>query len=165
MPIGAYDPAEPPLRGGKFNAVLARDVVFSLPDPQGALSLMDAALKPGGHAVISDYALAAPAKAALPAVKAWLAKEPRAGAPLSLEAYRYAMRRLGWDVRVFEDDSDAQLRHILGGWAAFMDGLGKEELTRPFVSAMLIEAELWLHRARVLKTGAVRLVRIHAMKR
>lgn len=165
VPIAAYDPGEPPLRGGKFNGILARDLLFTLPDPQGMLSLIDSALKPRGHVVISDYAFASPAKADSPTAKAWLAQEPRAPAPLTLEGYRFSMQRLGWDVRIFEDDSDPQLRHILGGWAAFMDGLAKPDLTRPFVSAMLLEAELWLHRARVLQAGAVRVVRIHAMKR
>ena len=164
VPIRVFDLGAPDLHGKHFDGILMRECLFRAPNIRAVLDVVDAGLKSGGHAVITDFAFATDAEASSPAGKAWLAHDPTAGQPFTLKQYKQAMEVLGWDVRIFEDDSESYRHMVLAGWAGLIDGLTKADLTRRFVDAMLLEAEVWLARMKVLESGAVKLVRIHAIK-
>lgn len=164
VPIRTYDAAALDFAGKKFDGFLMREVLFRFPAIRAALDHIHAALKPGGHIVLTDFALATDAKRDDPAAKRWLEKDPQAGTPFSLKQYKQAMENLGFDVRIFEDETEQYRKMVLAGWSGFIAGIDKSELTRGFVDSMLLEAEIWLSRMNAFDSGALKLLRIHAIK-
>lgn len=164
-PITAYDPEKLRLPKRKYYVILMRERLYRVRDKGEALKTIRGALKPQGHLILADFALAQDSSAEAKAVTAWTALEPERPPLWTMEQYRRALRSVGVDLRVFEPDSERYRGLILGGWARLVDGLRREELTRPFVDNMMREAEYWVRLARALESGELVYLRAHCMRK
>ena len=72
-------------------------------------------------------------------------------------------RRLGFDVRVVEDISARHMQLALRGWKDTVRGMGGTKPSPDEAAAIVHEAELWTRRIRLMHSGAIRLVRWHAL--
>lgn len=164
VPIRTYDQAMLDFSGKRYDGFLLREVLFQFPSIRTALDAVNAALKDGGHVVFTDFAFATDAKREEPVAREWVEKDPMAAGPFSLKQYKQTLQNLGWETRIFEDDTDQYRKMVLAGWANLLGGIDKTELTRGFVDAMLMEAEIWLLRMKAMDSGALKLLRVHAIK-
>jgi len=169
-PIAPLDEESFDLGEKRLDGVLMRERLFRFPNKQRTIDGLFRALKPRGHLVLTDFALADDAAAADPAVAGWLKREAAFG-PSGREPslwtkadVKKALLAKKLDLRIFEDESEKYLGLIRGGWAGFVDGLDKGEMTRRFVDDMMREAEYWLHLGRALESGRLVYLRAHAIR-
>ncbi|MEQ8604644.1 MAG: class I SAM-dependent methyltransferase [Marivibrio sp.] len=169
-PIAALDEESFDLGEKRMDGVLMRERLFRFHNKQRALDCVFRALKPRGHLVLTDFVLADEAAAEDPAVSGWLKREAAFG-PTGREPalwtkadVKKALVAKKLDLRIFEDESEKYLGMIRGGWAHFVDGLDKGEMTRRFVDDMMREAEYWLHLGRALESGKLIYLRAHAIR-
>lgn len=163
-PISAFDPETVAYKPQSFDGALLREMLFELPSRDAFLEKVADAVRPFGHIVLTDLMLKDEEAASNGSVRAWLSREPEGASPAVVGSYTPILEELGFDVRVEEDETEVYMSHVLRGWGAFVQGLSKEDLSRDFVSRMMIEAEFWLYRMRVLESGQVRFYRYHAIK-
>lgn len=136
-----------PLRHGEVERVLAG---------------LAQAVKPQGQLVMTEVVLAAAAPASR--LGAWLRAEDRAR-PAPAAAIGRALGMLGFDIHVNEDMTDRHLRHMLLGWRNFVTQMGTTRPTPAQAAQIVREAEPWLLRAQLMRSGAIRLMRWHAHNR
>ena len=75
-----------------------------------------------------------------------------------------ALTRLRYDVRVVEDISAPHVQAALAGWRHAMQAISRGVSPAAGSAAMvMIEAELWLLRIRMMRRFGLRLVRWHAV--
>lgn len=162
--ISQFEPAELTLPTAKYDCISARQQICFLPSRDKALASICQALKPGGQIILTDYVAGKnPDKS--PLLADWVTRNEIADPLWSAKSYRANLKEHGLEVRIFEDDSSQMHKLILAGWAQFVDSLAREHLTRAFVDAMIMEAELWLQTARAIDAGELRYLRIHAMSK
>lgn len=164
VPVSDFDPETVAFKPSSFDGALMREMLYELPLKSAFLRKVADAVRPFGHIVMTDLMLRDEEAAEDVNVRAWLTKEPETASPAIVGSYTQMLEGLGFDVRVEKDDTKAYTGHITRGWAEFVQGLSREDLTRDFVNQMMKEAEFWMARSRALESGALRLYRIHAIK-
>ena len=164
VPIKHLNPDRADLGSAKYDGVLAREMMFQLADRDGLLKSVHTALKPHGHFVFTDFVLAEGVSRDDPDVWDWLDSERDGVAPAPIDYYRNRIELLGFDLQEETFECETYCSFILRAWAQFMANLAKDTLTREYVSAMILEAEFWMKRVKVLNSGKVRLLRCHATK-
>tara|TARA_R110002110_G_scaffold85816_2_gene223453 strand:+ start:36688 stop:37677 length:990 start_codon:yes stop_codon:yes gene_type:complete len=162
-PITAYDPATLLLPENKFHAVLLRERLFRIQDKQAILETAHKSLKTGGSLILTDFVLATEQSSVADPVTAWLAKETEPPHLWTMDACRQVIEGVGLQIRTFDDASARYRQMILAGWAQFIDGLKREELTRDFVNTMMGEAEYWVRLERALGSGELVYLHCHAL--
>ena len=169
-PIAPLDEETFDLGEKRLDGVLMRERLFRFRNKQRAIDGLFRALKPRGHLVLTDFVLADDAAASDPTVVGWLKREAAFG-PTGQEPtlwtkadVKKALLAKKLDLRIFEDESEKYSGLIRGGWAQFVDGLDKGEMTRRFVDDMMREAEYWLHLGRALESGKLIYLRAHAIR-
>jgi SAM-dependent methyltransferase len=162
-PISAYEPSTLDLPESKYHAILLRDRLYRMDTRPEVLAKIRAALKPGGYFILTDFALPDDARREEATLTEWRELDPKAPSLWTASGYRAALKKLGYELRAFETDSQAYRDMVITSWTSFVDGLSQAELTESFVDEMMREAETWLRRGRALQSGA--LVHLHALAR
>lgn len=160
--IELWDPAAPRFQHRSFHNALALDPIRGeLAEPVlGALAL---ALRFGGQIVLVQIVAGTQFDPADPAIRAWSRLERRTPALPSEHMITQILGGLGYEVCITEDISRRHIRLAVRGWG---DALRSMRDKRSSPSAVLTrEAELWLHRVNLLRSGALRLIRWHAIHR
>lgn len=162
--VQPYEHDKLEIQAAKYTGILVRERVYQFARKDIFLEQCFTALKPGGHLIITD--LNAPRSSAKPhgSIAAWKKRE---GEPVDLwttDQMAGAITRLGMNIRIKKDESDIYKSRLLKGWARFVAGLSREDLTRDFVNDMMREAEYWLMQIRALESGDLRYYRYHAIK-
>ena len=156
--IEAWDPAAP-----RFPARASHHALALEPLRHGTAALVlpaiAAALRPGGNLVLIETV----AEAAAPLAD-WLRAERREPPPTAAAVTR-ALEGLGFDVRVVEDMTERHVQLTVRGWRALVEAMGEERPTPARAAPVVREAERWLRRARLMRSGQVRLMRWHALGR
>ena len=154
----------------KADGILLRERFYRVRNKPKFLDTVFEGLKPRGHLIMTDFVLTDEAAAADPLVEKWLAIEAQVHEqseepPLWTKAdFKKALLEKRLDLRIFEDETDKFAGLIREGWAQFVEGLEKSEMTRTFVDNMMREAEYWLILNKVLESGKVRYIRIHGIR-
>jgi hypothetical protein len=164
--VEAYDPANGGLgrKGiGKFAAILARDLMYTL-EKWDALGDLGGMLLPEGVIVISDFVLAEGAKESKE-MKRWREIEPARPQLWSVEQYRDSILKLNLNVKVLADETDVMHKIVKTSWNNCWNSLKSERLSRGMVDALAYEAELWMHRIRALESGNLQYIMAHAKSR
>jgi hypothetical protein len=162
--VAAWSPHVPDLRPRQANHALAVDALRdALLEP--ILANISAALKPHGHIMLIETVAPAALDPADPALAAWARLEGRRPALPDPLAITRALKRLGYDVRVAEDISIRHMRLALAGWRHFVRILARERPAPERAAAVVLEAELWTRRLRLMHAGRIRLMRWHAIGR
>ena len=162
--IQPWDPEAPSFTAKRHHHCLALEP-FRGAQPEPILDELARALKPGGQIVITELAAPNPLSLADPTVRRWAELERRDPANLLAPVTVTRMLgRIGLDVRIAEDMSQAHLAHALLGWRVMLRQLD-HKLTRCEAVPMIAEAELWLLRRRLIRDGRLRMMRWHAISR
>jgi len=163
--VETWDPGNPEFRPRYYHHGLALEPLRgSAPEP--TLSALALALKPGGQLSMVELVATAPLEMSDPTVARWSQLENRDPAMLPSEvAITRVLGRLGFDVRIVEDITQRHMQQALLGWRTSVRGM-EDDKPSPHMAKLLIgEAELWLMRLRLLRSGRLRMVRWHAIGR
>jgi SAM-dependent methyltransferase len=168
-PIKPLDEGSLQLGERRSDGVMLRDRLHLFHNKQKLLDGVFTALRPRGHLILTDFVLKSDAAIEDKAVAGWLkraaARAPAAPPlPWTLGDVKRTILANRMDLRIFEDETEKYLSLVRGGWARFVAGLSREELTRSFVDEMMREAEYWVHLCRALESGKLRHVRAHAIR-
>lgn len=167
--LEAWRPAQgaPHVRGSPH--VLALEPVQAA-TPTGAAAAPDDALiaaaravRPGGGVALVQTVRGPGFLATDPATRAWLRLDPQGAYLPEEDAITQDLLRLGLDVRVAEDMSERQAAHVQAGWHGALQALAAQPPPPARAVALVAEAELWLRRCRLLRSGALRVIRWHAL--
>lgn len=161
--IEPWDPAAPRFQHRSFHHALAFDPIRDkVAEPVlGALAL---ALRFGGQIVLVQTVADTQLDPADPAIQTWSRLEQRAPELPSEQMITRVLNRLGYEVYITEDVSRRHIRLAVRGWR---DALREMRDKPSSASAALLtrEAELWLRRVNLLRSGVLRLIRWHAVHR
>ncbi|MDI3309263.1 MAG: hypothetical protein QJR07_19465 [Acetobacteraceae bacterium] len=163
---GLWDAAAPAFRTGYYHHALALEPLRGAP-PEPVLAAITEALKPHGQLVLVELVGEETAGPADHALAAWARAERRPAELPTEAAITRMLGRLGYEVRVTEDQSDRHSRLVLAGWKEMLARLAETE-ARPTprqATALVEEAERWLLRLRLMKQRRLRLLRWHAIRR
>jgi hypothetical protein len=133
--------------------------------PDAMLGALSLALKPGGQLVLLELVADRELDAADPTVIAWARLDHRSAIVPSELMITKLLGHLGFDVRIVEDVSRRQLQHATGGWREAVHAMAGSRPTLRQLALVVREAELWLARSRLMRTGKLRLVRWNAIGR
>jgi hypothetical protein len=163
--IKSWDPEKPEFEPKSHHHCLALEPLLgSRPEP--ILDGVARALRPGGQLVLTALATAASLDLTDPVVKRWAALERRD--PSEIPAARALTRmlgRVGLDVRIAEDASVRHMENAMLGWRVLLRDLHDNKPTRHQAVQLVAEAELWLLRRRLMRSGKLRMMRWHAISR
>jgi hypothetical protein len=163
--IKTWDPQKPEFVPRSHHHCLALEPLLE-PRPEPILDAMAQALRPGGQLVLTALATAATLDLNDPTVKRWAALERRD--PSEIPAARAVTRmlgRVGLDVRIAEDTSERHMEQAMLGWRVLLHDLRDNKPTRHQAEQLNAEAELWLLRRRLMRSGQLRMMRWHAISR
>jgi len=160
--VQPWSPAEPRFPERYFQRALALDPMARAA-PDALLAAIARALKPAGELVLTAI-VAGPAPQP-GALAEWMAAEARRVPPPTERALGTALETLGHEVRVAKDITGPHLQAALRQWHEFVQALGPQRPTPERARLIVREAELWLRRGRLMRAGAIRMMRFHAIGR
>jgi SAM-dependent methyltransferase len=159
--ITGFDPLAASFRPRFCNHAITQDAVRDAP-LKPLLTAIAKALKPQGQIVLAEFVADHPLNPADPAIAAWGHLEGRGPGLHSAAAITHGLTRLGFDVRVEEDVTALHIQLAMRGWHDMVHQLAEHRPTRAQAAAIVLEAELWTRRLRLMHSGQLRLVRWHA---
>ena len=133
-------------------------------DPVPTLDSLTASLRPRGQIVMTELVSDRAIPASDREFAAWCRLENRLPDLPTGQAITSALTRLRYDVRVVEDISTAHVEAALSGWRQALREIGRGAVPPSGSAAtVMMEAELWLLRIRMMRRFGLRLVRWHAV--
>ncbi len=163
-PIVQADPNAMDLKEDKYDAIIARELFFSLTDKKAAFENVALSLKNNASILFTDFVLANRNRED-DSLADWRAAEPFKPTPSTMEEYRELLADLKYEVRVFEDITDGYIEIIESGWRNLLGAAKAGKLASPMVDMLMDEGKLWQARVNAMKSGRLRLIRCHAMMR
>lgn len=162
-PIESYDPEAVSLKNTSVKAVVAKEAFYSVAAKVALFKTAFAALKPDGHLLFTDY-VATKNGVSGAAIDEWRKHETKPVHLISIEELRGLLEKVGFEVRIAENESAAMCQRIASSWGRFIESIQPTNFDKSLSPALLDELMLWLVRTRVLESGEVGLYRIHAIK-
>jgi hypothetical protein len=133
--------------------------------PEPTLAAVSLALKRGGQFVLEEVVADAPLDPADRTVAVWARLDHRPAAVPSELGITRILTRLGFDVRIAEDVTHRHLVWATNGWGDAVRAMAGTRPKMRQIAWVVREAELWLARSRLMRTGKLRLVRWDAIAR
>lgn len=139
-----------------YDRVLSKESIFTVRDKAALFANLEAALKNGGLALITDYVVTDDAALASDEVQEWIEKEPVKPYPVTAETMEQMLKDCNFGIRVSENLTDFYRTMITDTWTEtqkLMPQLAKEcddEDGRKFLDTLLQEAELWSRRVKLM---------------
>jgi len=164
--IKPLDPSKPKFRANYFHHALVQEALWTVEDKDAIVAAISAAVKPAGQVVITD--LTSGTTPILPdddTAKAWMSF---ARSPVHLMAAKdetQLFARHGLDIRVAEEISARHVQQAVASWRSMIETVTDQELTLAQALTINQEAELWLRRLALLRSGRLKLLRWHAIRR
>lgn len=159
-----WDPAAPAFRHAGFHHAVAMEA-FHAPDPatsaEAALLAVARALRPRGQLAVLET-MAAP-EATRAGLREWCRLERREPPPPGSDWLTGPLERLGFEIRVSEDVTARHVHQAVGGWKRLVREMRAARPAPAQAAALVAEAELWLRRVALLRTGQIRVMRWHAI--
>jgi hypothetical protein len=160
--VETWSPAAPRFRRRGSHHVIALDALRA-GVTHTVLSSLWHAIKPGGQLVLQELVADAPLDRAEPAVEAWCRLEHRSPELPAETFVTETLTRLGFEVRVAEDQSSRHVGLVVQGWKGLIRGLNGARPPHGYAAALVDEAELWTRRIGLIHAGRIRMVRWHAI--
>jgi hypothetical protein len=162
--VETWDPAHPRFAHRYYHHGMLLDAMRAS-SPEAVLGALVLSLRSGGQVTMAQTVVEAPLDLGDPAVTRWAELEHRSPDLPTQATISRILGRLGFDVRVMEDISERHATQVLRGWHTAVRAI-RADKPAPARAALLVrEAELWLLRIRLIRSGQVRLVRWHAIGR
>jgi hypothetical protein len=163
--IKSWNPLNPEFVPRSHHHCLALEPLLGA-QPEPVLDGLSRALRPGGQIVLTGLATAAMLDLADPTVARWATLERRDPTEIpAAVAVTRMLGRVGLDVRIAEDISVRHMDHAMLGWRVLLRDLHDNKPTRSQAIQLVAEAELWLLRRRLIRSGRLRMMRWHAISR
>jgi hypothetical protein len=163
--IEAWDPSNPEFVSQSHHHCLALEPFLGA-QPEPILVGLARALRQSGQIVLSALTAKAPLDLSDPTMLRWAELEHRDPAELLAPVSITRMfGRVGLEVRVAEDISQRHVENALLGWRVMLNELCDFQPSRQQAVQLVSEAELWLLRRRLIRTGQLQMMRWHAIKR
>jgi SAM-dependent methyltransferase len=162
-PINLFDPDSVELKPKSYNAVYAKESLFTVPNKATLMPMIHLALRPGGQLVFTDYVIPESGKPGGRA-QSWIESEPLRPYLWAKDDYVECLQNLQFDIRIAEDITAKHQSHVLEGWRRLAAALEPGSVAPATVPHLVKEAELWARRSAVLKSGEVKVYRYFAIK-
>lgn len=158
--VKPWNPEAPAFRRHGYSHAVAVEAMAG-PAPEDALAALAGAIRPGGQIALMETVATMPLDRAAPAVAAWCRLEQREPPRVGTAWLTGPLERAGFEVRVAEDITARQVRLAVGGWKRLVREMRKDRPPPRMAAAMVAEAELWLRRVHLLRTGQLCVMRWH----
>lgn len=162
-PVTAYDPARLELSPAGFDCILAREILFAVPDKGRLLDSVREGLRVGGQLILTD--LLTRDGTSGPALAAWAAAEPRLPAPWPVARLTAALLQRGFDLRLREDLTSLFRGQIRTGLRRLLARIDAGAVDSAVMRPALREGDRWARRLVALESGELAIWRFHAVKR
>jgi hypothetical protein len=156
--VQAWNPATPLFRSNAFHHALSVEALRG-PRPDKIVGAMCGAIRSGGQIAIVETIAPDPLDPADPAVAAWLRLEHRAPPLPGIDWITGPLAERGFDIRVDEDLTARHVRLAVTGWKRLVREMKRDRPPPRRAAATVMEAELWLRRIHLLRTGHLRVMR------
>lgn len=163
--IRPLDPANPQIRKGYYHHALALEALWRIADKPAMVAALVGAVKPQGQVVLTDLALGPPSPSAERAFAAWAKLEGVTPCLAGEKAMTSLLAKEGLDIRICEDITARHIAQTVAAWASFVEELKRDRPARPFALRVVEEAERCMRRIDLLRSGRLRLLRWHAIRR
>jgi cyclopropane fatty-acyl-phospholipid synthase-like methyltransferase len=164
--IEVWDPAHPNFARRRYHHCLAIEPLRAGGQAEPILDGLSHTLKRGGQLVMTELVADPPLHAEDPIVSRWAMLEDRSAATVpAANAVTRMLARVGFDVRIVEDISDRHVRNAMIGWRVAVRQLKENKPAPPIAAQLVVEAEIWLLRVRLLRENRLRMMRWHAIGR
>ena len=161
----AWNKHKTELSGQSYHHAIALEPLCGCPI-EPVLSAVEASIKTGGQFVMVELVADSPLDLSDASVRRWCELEHRDATRLPTEvSITRVLGRLGFDVRIVEDISQRHMNQALLGWRARVRAMQDAEPSALDARILIAEAELWLMRLRLLRSGRMRMVRWSAIGR
>lgn len=141
-----------------YRTVLIRETMFTLKVKDAFLKKIKDTMTGGGNLVICDYVLRSP-KMRTEAILKWTGQEPKKLSIVSADDLMSYIRLHGFKIASHKDLTEQYLTRIDRARDQVMDMLNEmaaaDDVDKDFASMLLQEANLWVGRQNVLKSGDV----------
>jgi len=158
-PVTRYDPDALKL-SKRFDCIFAKEFFAFVRNREGLTDAIEAALKPGGQLLFTDYVIEGGHGAAF---KTWLDNEPAPVYPKTTAEVVNSLQQRNLDIRITEDITDKHRHLILSAIQTLQGFLEKHALDDDTKAAVIDEVELWARRIGALQDG-LRCYRFFALK-
>jgi hypothetical protein len=162
--VQLWNPAAPAFRHKFYHHALLLDPIRAAL-PERVLAAVESALKPHGQVVLVQTVAEHPLDPDHPAIAAWCRLEGRVPALPSADAINRSLSRLGYDIRIEEDMSARHMKLAVLGWKALLRRMKDARPGHARAAGIVMEAELWTRRIRLMHEGRIRMMRWHAIHR
>ncbi len=159
------DPARPAIRPGYFHHALSLETFWRLPEKATVAPALVAGVKPKGQLVLTELVLGEVSPSAEKAFAAWSRLESATPALVGEKALTALFGKQGLDIRIVEDITARHISQTLSAWASFVEELKRDRPTGAFAARIVDEAERCMRRIDLMRSGLLRLVRWHAIRR
>ncbi|QJE71867.1 methyltransferase domain-containing protein [Aerophototrophica crusticola] len=146
----------------RVDAIFSKEALFTIRNKEGLIDGIEAALKPRGQLLFTDYVVD-PAALKQREFDSWANHEPAEPHPWTVEQYATALTQRNLDIRITEDNSDIHRSTILAAIQSLVKHLETVSMDRDTKIAVVEEVELWARRVAALNAG-LRVYRFYAMK-
>lgn len=153
---------EKPVFEKRFDAILVKDLLFTVHNKDALLESIRAVCKPRAHLLITDYCLAHSGTVGQ-AITSWKKLEAQRPWLQSTGELASLFAKHGFDLRIKEDITDTYRKLILTAWDSFAHVLPKGKPDSDTEAAIFDEAETWLRRIAAMNTGDLRVYRLFAL--
>jgi SAM-dependent methyltransferase len=121
--IAAYDPANFSV-ARRYDCIIARETFYRVADRGAFFTALASATKPGAQISFTDYVIN-PEHRDNPAIKAFMAGESNAN-PASVVEMAEAWAKVGFKLRVLDDQTDLYMQYVLAGLRRFAIFMGSD---------------------------------------
>lgn len=164
--IKPLDPAAPKFRANYYQHALVQEAFWTIENKPGVLSALAAAVKPSGQVVITDLTLGEmPLDPNDATAKAWMRLDRNPVHLLGAKDETALLAKHGLDIRIAEEISARHVAQAVAGWRGMVDMLQQDRPSAQQALTIVQEAELWLRRLALIRSGRLKLMRWHAIRR
>jgi cyclopropane fatty-acyl-phospholipid synthase-like methyltransferase len=164
--IKPLDPAAPRFRPNYYHHALVQEALWTVEDKEAMVAALAAAVKPAGQVVITD--LTTGPTPILPddeTARAWMKFDRSPVHLMAADQQTRLFARHGLDIRIAEEISARHVQQAVASWRGMIEAIADQKPSRAQALTIIQEAELWLRRLALMRSGRLKLLRWHAIRR
>lgn len=165
--IEPYDPENIHDISRNYDRMFAKETMFQIENKDALLAELHKHLKPEGLFLCTDYVLESPAVISSDEYRNWKAGEYRRPFVLDQKEMEETLKKAGFVIRVSEDITQSYVEMISKAWRGAEEVIAKlvdEPNGTRMIDTLLVEAEFWARRSKMLESGKLKLWRFLGYK-
>ncbi|WP_291297176.1 hypothetical protein [Elioraea sp.] len=164
--IKPLDPAAPKFRANYYQHALVQEAFWTIENKPGVVAALVAAVKQAGQVVITDLTLGeTPLDPSDATAKAWMRLDRNPVHLLGAKEETALLAKHGLDIRIAEEISARHVAQATASWRSMVELLQQQRPSAQQALTIVQEAELWLRRLALIRSGRLKLMRWHAIRR